>query len=98
MAEQVNSVVPKQVNVVTGRTPMPLSKKLNPLWWFGNHDEPAPPAWYMSGKPQALRTAAWYLRNPLVNFADYVAGVCDKNYTVTGSGAFVPVAADEGKT
>ena len=40
------------VNQVTGRTPMPLVKKLNPLWWFGNHDEPTPPAWYMPGSPQ----------------------------------------------
>jgi hypothetical protein len=52
----------------------------------------------MPGKPDALRTAAWYLLNPLVNFNDYVLGVNDKNYIVHGPAAFSPVAADDGKT
>jgi hypothetical protein len=50
-----------------------------------NDDEPYPPAWYLPGKPSWLRFPAWYIRNPMSNFADYVIGVCDRNYTVTGT-------------
>jgi hypothetical protein len=49
--------------------------KLNPIWWFLNDDEPYPPAWYLPGKPSWLRFPAWYIRNPMSNFADYVIGV-----------------------
>lgn len=69
----------------TGRTLRPWYKKINPVWWFLNDDEPNPPDWYMPGKAQWLRFPAWYLRNPLVNFADYVVGVCDRNYSITGT-------------
>jgi hypothetical protein len=80
---------------ITGRTLRPWTKKINPLWWFLNDDEPVPPAWYLPGKPAWLRWPAWYLRNPLVNFADYVVGVCDRNYAVTGVAPVdVPVWAD----
>lgn len=85
------------IHIVSGRTSQPWYKKLNPLWWFGNHDEPNPPKWYMPDKTEGIRYLMWYLRNPLVNFNDYVIGVNDKNYTVFGTGANVPVAADEDK-
>jgi hypothetical protein len=66
------------------RTPIPLSKKLNPIWWFGNDSEQtvdqAP--WFMAGKPEWLRRIAWNLRNPLQNFRCYVVGVQDRNYSV----------------
>ena len=40
---------------------------------------------YLPGKPSWLRFPALYIRNPMSNFADYVIGVCDRNYTVTGT-------------
>lgn len=69
---------------VSGRQKFPLSKKLNPLWWFKNDPEPNPPDWYLPTRPQWWRIVCWHLRNPLVNFNDYVIGVCDRNYVVTG--------------
>ena len=70
----------------TDRELVPLSKKLNPIWWFGNDteqkvtDEDA--QWYMRGTPEWLRKTMWNLRNPLQNFRSYVLGVQDRNYTV----------------
>lgn len=72
--------------VVTGRHPVSILLKLNPLWWFGNDSEQtvdqAP--WYMPGKPEPLRWVAWQFRNPFQNFRSYVMGVQDQNYRVTG--------------
>jgi hypothetical protein len=70
---------------VTGRIPQPLWKKLNPVWWVLNDDEPDPPDWQLPGKPYLLRQLSWYVRNPFQNFGKYVLGVCDRNYTVVGS-------------
>lgn len=70
---------------MTGRTLRPWYLKLFPVWWFMNSDEPLPPDWYQPTWPQWLRVPAWYIRNPLSNFADYVVGVCDRNYTVIGT-------------
>lgn len=56
--------------------------KLNPVWWFGNADDPLPPDWY---RPDDLRRKAkWYFRNPLHNFNFYVIGVADKNFYRSG--------------
>ena len=57
-------------------------QKLNPLWWFGNADEPTPPAWYRPG--QWGRTFLWHLRNPCHNWDCYVIGLSDKGFTRTG--------------
>ena len=65
---------------VSGRTPLPLNKKLNVLWWFGNDFEPKAPAWYRPGDP--ARELKWYLRNPFQNAGNYVAGIKDLNYSV----------------
>ncbi len=70
---------------VTGRASQPLWKKLNPVWWFLNDDEPDPPDWQLPGKPFIIRQLSWYLRNPLQNFGKYVLGVADRNYTVVGT-------------
>jgi hypothetical protein len=45
---------------ITGRTPVPLSKKLNPMW-FGNDFEQtlAEAPWYMPDAPQWKRRAFW---------------------------------------
>jgi hypothetical protein len=59
-------------------------KKLNPIWWFGNDEDPAPTDWYMPSKPTWLRYMMWYIRNPLRNFSNYVVGVTDRPHYVTG--------------
>lgn len=51
--------------------------KINPVWWFGNVDEPVPPAWYEP--TNSLRTLKWHGRNPFSNFSSYVIGVADKD-------------------
>lgn len=57
-------------------------EKFNPGWWFGNADEPVPPAWY---RPKAkTRTFLWHLRNPLHNFNNYVIGIHDKESVRSG--------------
>ncbi len=45
---------------------------INPIWWFGNDDDPTPPEWYRPG--EAFRETLWYFRNPLHNFTFYVIG------------------------
>jgi hypothetical protein len=84
MAETWTENAEKTSATVTGRERQPLRRKLNPLWWFANDEEPLPPANMYVGKPQWLRVTLWYLRNPFQNFGKYVIGVYDKNYTVTG--------------
>ncbi len=75
-----------QSAVVSGRRPVSILLKLNPLWWFGNDNEQtvdqAP--WYMPGAPEPVRWVAWQFRNPFQNFRSYVVGVQDQNYRVTG--------------
>jgi len=59
-----------------------LLQKLNPIWWFGNADDPEPPEKYRPGKP--LRKFFWYCRNPFHNFDHYVIGISDKPFTRIG--------------
>jgi len=59
-----------------------LCQKLNPVWWFGNADEPAPPDWYRPGK--RARTLMWHLRNSCHNFTWYVIGIADKPFIRVG--------------
>lgn len=58
------------------------TQKWNPVWWFGNADDPVPPDWYRPG--QGMRGALWQLRNPLHNFTFYVIGVHDKDFVRLG--------------
>lgn len=83
--------------IVTGRVAKPLSKKLNPLWWFGNDDEQnlAGAPWFMPGRAQWWRVVRWQLRNPLQNFRCYVIGVQDKNYNVVGKAPVMTVQRDD---
>jgi hypothetical protein len=74
-----------QTASVSGRMTQPVWKKLNPVWWFLNDDEPDPPDWQLPGKPYLIRQLSWYARNPLQNFGRYVIGVSDRNYTVIGA-------------
>ena len=58
-----------------------LYNKFNPAWWFGNIDDPVPPAWY---RPNAKhRVFLWHLRNPFHNFDHYVIGIADKKFART---------------
>src|SRR5438445_10432211 len=59
-----------------------FKQKINPIWWFGNADEPVAPSWYQPGKHN--RNLAWHMRNPLHNFDAYVIGVSDKPFKRTG--------------
>lgn len=60
--------------------------KINPLWWFGNRDDPVTPDWHMPGWPYWWRQFVWlFVRNPLHNFTAYVIGVQDREYTFHAS-------------
>jgi hypothetical protein len=59
--------------------------KINPLWWFGNRDEPLPPDWYLPAVPMWGRIIGWYWRNPIHNFVAYVVGVQDREFTWVAS-------------
>jgi len=56
--------------------PFGISKKLNPIWWFKNADDPLPPESYRKGS--RARKFYWSLRNPFHNFTFYVIGVADR--------------------
>ena len=59
-----------------------LCEKINPFWWFGNSDEPVPPAWF---KPDEKgRALKWFWRNPFHNFTHYIIGVADKTHLRSG--------------
>lgn len=77
---------------ITGRTPFPLSKKLNPLWWLVGPDGWNVPEinngvpYLPEVKSKLLRRFYWFFcRNPLMNFVGYVIGIEDRNYSVTGT-------------
>ena len=69
-------------------------QKWNPVWWFGNVDDPVPPDWYRPGS--RWRTVFWQLRNPLHNFTFYVLGVADREFTRTGKFPEAVFAPDGG--
>ncbi len=62
--------------------PIRAVQKWNPLWSFGNIDDPSPPDWYRPGKSD--RRTMWQMRNPMHNFTHYVIGVTDKDTRRTG--------------
>lgn len=66
----------------TNLPPIHFYNKINPVWWFGNADEPRAPAWYRPGSK--FRNVAWYFRNPLANFSNYVIGIGDKKSIRSG--------------
>jgi hypothetical protein len=55
---------------------------MNPVWWFGNADDPVPPPDYRKGK--CCRKFMWYMRNPFHNFNHYIIGIGDKPFTRVG--------------
>ena len=76
---------------MTDRAAIPLTTKLNPLWWFVGPDGLTVPD-INNGTPYLpdvknvwLRRFYWFVcRNPLMNFVGFVLGVEDNNYRVTG--------------
>jgi hypothetical protein len=59
-----------------------LCQELNPIWWLGNADDPAPPDWYRPG--QFGRNVMWYFRNPFHNVNFFVIGVSDRPFIRSG--------------
>lgn len=62
--------------------PYSLGQEWNPVWWWGNADDPEPPDWYRPDDPR--RKTKWYFRNPLHNFTFYVIGLADQEFTRVG--------------
>ena len=60
------------------------ARKLNPLWWYKNSDEPVVPDWYLPEEPYSRRELKWHTRNPFHNFTYYVIGVADRPFVRTG--------------
>jgi hypothetical protein len=73
----------------TAHMPQPVRndywRKLDPIWWFGNVDDPEPPASFRQGDPRPLRLALWYVRNPFHNLFFYVIGIADQPTVTSGA-------------
>lgn len=67
---------------VSGRTAIPLTVKLNPIWWAQNDWDVDPPEWFLPDKSDLSRRFQWWWRNPFENFKRWVCGVGDLDYTV----------------
>ena len=65
-------------------------KKINPVWWLMNGETWTAPitnndAPYIPEVTNQLhRDFYWWCRNPAANFFEYVVGICDRTFTVTG--------------
>jgi hypothetical protein len=82
-SERITTSASRGREAAQGSTPSPKRlQKWNPIWWFGNVDDPEPPDWYRPGSRH--RRWLWQLRNPLHNFTFYVIGVADRAFTRTG--------------
>ncbi|MEO5802684.1 MAG: hypothetical protein ABIR24_04075 [Verrucomicrobiota bacterium] len=57
-------------------------QKFNPVFWFGNIDDPVPPEWYRPNK--RMRNVLWNFRNPFHNLFFYVIGIADKEFEIVG--------------
>ena len=71
--------------------PISWKKKINPIWWMGNYNDPInrtnpdgtlAHADYLPGKPKWLRAFLWAFRNPFHNFCFFVIGLEDRKYLV----------------
>lgn len=63
-------------------------KKLNPIWWLKNDDDPVPPRGYRPEDPEWKRKLFWAFRNPLHNLTFYVIGVADRTSEFTRKGTY----------
>lgn len=59
-------------------------QKINPIFWFGNLDDPNPPNDYRPNDSAWKRKVWWYFRNPLHNLCFYVLGIADKPFISIG--------------
>ena len=64
------------------KPPIRTINKFNPVWWFGNSDQPNPPDDYRPN--DKARLLKWRTRNPFHNFTFYVIGVADKKIKRSG--------------
>jgi len=72
---------------------IPWRKKLNPLWWCGNEDDPEPPEWFEPTGLDHERRNRWRMRNPGHNLMWYVFGVADqefRRYGIAPDNVFTP--------
>ena len=61
----------------------PWYKKINPLWWFGNANDPVQDHLnFYPDKPLWIRKLKWGIRNPLHNFFFFVIGLEDRREIV----------------
>jgi len=85
---------------VTDHTPVPWTKRINPIWWLKCGDTFTAPLinngtpYLPDVKQQWLRDLYWFWRNPCGNFVGCVIGVETINYEVTGT---APVLATTGR-
>ena len=63
---------------VTNTITIKRGEKWKPKFWFGNQDEPLPPADYRPDDKH--RVSKWYYRNPTHNLNFYVIGLSDKTF------------------
>jgi len=84
-AQRTSAKAPPQGKEIIRNEPkvtVHTAQKWNPVWWFGNADDPEPPDLY---KPEdSARRRKWHLRNPLHNFTFYIVGVADKPFERVG--------------
>jgi len=60
---------------------IPWYKKINPLWWFGNYNDPVTSpahAEFHPGMPLLVRRFLWFCRNPMHNLFAFVIGFDDR--------------------
>jgi hypothetical protein len=81
-AEQAKQGTWHTVGIAPKRTDLSTWSKFNPVWWFGNVDDPEPPAWFRPG--ESGRVFRWHLRNPFHNLTFYVLGIADKPHSRSG--------------
>lgn len=67
---------------VTNKVSIAHAAKWKPKFWFGNLDDPAPPADYLPNDKH--RMTKWYWRNPTHNLNFYVIGISDKTFRREG--------------
>jgi hypothetical protein len=86
-ATGTNAVPPARWHSITVQPPagspeIHFYNKINPVWWFGNADNPDPPEDYLPDKK--FRRLKWRFRNSFHNFTFYVIGIADKTFVRSG--------------
>lgn len=70
--------------IITDRTPIAWTKKINPWWWLWNDVQPFPDPGQVKHTGW-LGQLEWWVRNPCANFVGFVIGVNDRNYRIIGT-------------